>query len=279
MTTEIFDRGNDTVVKCADFSLMQTLDCGQAFRFEKSGDMWQGVVGNDLLTMSQNGDEITFYDINKSDFLDKYYRYFTLDIDYSVLKSEFSKDKILAEAIKTAGGIRMLRQDKWETICSFIISQNNNIPRIKGIISRLCENFGEKISGTDEYTFPSAEKIAKLTVDDLAPLRAGFRAKYIIDAAEKTASHEVNLSALENMPLDEAKTELMKIKGVGPKVADCALLFSCSHFDAFPMDVWMKRVMAVLYPDGLPKCAEKYRGIAQQYLFHYARTIKLSDDE
>ena len=170
----------------------------------------------------------------------------------------------------------MLNQEPWETLCSFIISQNNNIKRIKGIISRLCENFGENKGGF--YTFPTAEKIAALTLEDLSVLRSGFRAKYILDAAKKVSSGEVELKKLKDAPTDGARDELMKITGVGPKVADCVLLFGLEHADAFPKDVWIKRAMQVLFDGELPECAKPYAGITQQYIFLYARETKLAID-
>ena len=170
-------------------------------------------------------------------------------------------------------GIRVLNQEPWETLCSFIISQNNNIKRIKGIIARLCENFGNETE--NGYTFPAPEKLACLTPEDLSELRAGFRAKYIIDAAQKVTSGEVDLKKLRNLSTDEARAELMKIKGVGPKVADCALLFSHKHISAFPKDVWIKRAMQVLFRGDLPEIAKPYAGIVQQYIFFYARETRL----
>ena len=156
---------------------------------------------------------------------------------------------------------------------SFIISANNNIPRIKGIVDRLCETFGEGESG--QKSFPSAEKLSTLTVEDLAPLRSGFRAKYIIDAAKKVANGSINLEKLKNCDSDSAREKLMEIYGVGEKVADCTLLFGLSHINVCPKDVWIKRALSVLYDGKFPKCAESYAGIAQQYLFFYARETKL----
>ena len=164
-------------------------------------------------------------------------------------------------------------QSPWETLCSFIISQNNNIKRIAGIIERLCENFGDEL-GDGVYSFPSAEKLACLSVDDLSVLRSGFRAKYIIDAAKKVSSNEVDFKKVASAELSEARAELMKITGVGPKVADCALLFGFHRLDAFPTDVWIKRALSYLYPNGFPDFADQYKGIAQQYLFHYVRTCE-----
>ena len=184
----------------------------------------------------------------------------------------------LCSKLRTAGlspgsGNEARHENVYLHLCSFIISQNNNISRIKGIIERLCENFGEKIEGG--YTFPTAEKIASLTVEDLAPLRSGFRAKYLIDAAQKVASGAVDLYHLRYFTLDAARDELMKIKGVGPKVADCALLFSHHHDRAFPKDVWINRALDTLFGGELPEIAKDYAGIAQQYIFFYARDTKL----
>lgn len=166
-----------------------------------------------------------------------------------------------------------MRQEPWEALCSFIISQNNNIKRIKGIVERLCQSFGEPIAD-GVYNFPSYEVLARLSETDLAPLRCGFRARYIIDASRKVSSGEVNLERLKTCPIDEARQELIKITGVGAKVAECALLYGCGRIEGFPMDVWMKRAMTALFPDGLPECALPYAGIAQQYIFHYVRSCR-----
>ena len=176
----------------------------------------------------------------------------------------------MRQALDACPGIRILHQEPWEAICSFIISQNNHIPRIKGIIGRLCESFGEPL-GSGDFAFPSPERLAVLDISALAPLRAGFRAGYLLDAAKKIATGEVSLEALSILPLEEARASLQKIRGVGPKVAECALLYGCGRMDAFPIDVWMKRVMAECYPQGLPACIQGYEGIAQH--------IYLSGDE
>ena len=170
-------------------------------------------------------------------------------------------------------GIRILKQEPWEALCSFIISQNNNIPRITGIIDRLCSTWGEK-NEKGEYSFPSYEILAGLTVEDLAPLKAGFRSKYILDAAQKLKNKEIDLNKIYSATMDEAREELMKIKGVGKKVADCTLLYGFGRMEAFPVDVWVKRIVEELYPDGLPECIKGNEGIAQQYLFHWRRNSK-----
>lgn len=269
-------KNNDVYIKgIADFDLPHTLDCGQAFRWvEKENGKWCGVAFNKYLELEkQNDGTVILYNTTEDDYNNIWKDYFDLERDYSLIVKAISANEILKTASEYGSGIRVLNQEPWETLCSFIISQNNNIKRIKGIISRLCENFGE--NKNYYYTFPSAEKIAELSLDDLAVLRSGFRAKYILDAAQKVSSKEIDLNSLKNLPVDDARNELMKIKGVGPKVADCALLFSHKHIEAFPKDVWIKRAMEQLFDGELPQEAIPYAGIVQQYIFFYARETKL----
>lgn len=261
-----------------DFSLSQILDCGQCFTFSKldSADplteTWHGTAGGRYLKIAQRQDgALLFYNTSPALFEQFWKSYFDLDTDYAHIKSILSQDSVLAKATQYAPGIRILRQNAWEALCCFIISQNNNIKRIRGIVERLCQRFGEELEH-GFFSFPAPAVLAGCCVEDLAPLHCGFRAKYLIDAAQKIHSGEIDLQAIAVMPLAQARSELMKIYGVGPKVADCALLYGFYRLECCPMDVWMKRVFAILYPNGLPDCAKDYIGIAQQYLFHYART-------
>lgn len=257
-----------------DFSLSEILDCGQCFRWlpvDGDLDCWQGIAMGRLLRIRKVGEEeFLFYSCTEEEFEHIWYPYFDLQTDYTAIKNALSADETMEKACDYASGIRVLRQDGWEALCTFIISQNNNIKRIRGIVERLCECFGEAIEGT--YAFPTAERLAQCSLEDLAPLRSGFRAKYLLDAAKKVNDGTVNLSLIPSMSYEEAQAYLRQINGVGPKVADCALLFGFYRMDAFPMDVWMKRAMKQLYPQGLPEQLLPYRGIAQQYLFHYSRT-------
>ena len=257
------------------FSLPKTLDCGQAFRWkEKENGIWCGVAKDKYLELEIMNDTLILYNTTLLDYKNFWENYFDLKTDYMQIISEISPNPILKEAAEIGNGIRILRQDSWEALCSFIFSQNNNIERIKGIIERLCENFGENL-GNGFYSFPTAQKIASLTVEDLDVLRSGFRAKYAIDAAKKVVSGEIDLDKIAKLPIDEARSELIKIYGVGEKVADCTLLFGMYRVDAFPRDVWIKRAMEKLFPNGLPEAAIKHAGIVQQYLFYYARYKKL----
>ncbi|MBQ8204036.1 MAG: DNA-3-methyladenine glycosylase 2 family protein [Clostridia bacterium] len=253
-----------------NFDLAQTLDCGQAFRFApKENGVWHGVAKNRYIELEFKGDCLIISGSDRKDFEEIWRNYFDLDRDYGEIIENISVNETIKKAAQYGSGIRILNQDPWEALCSFIISQNNNIPRIKGIIERLCEGYGEKCG--EGYTFPDAATISKLTAEELGFLRAGFRAKYIIDAAKKVASGEIDLESLKSTDFETARNTLMKIKGVGPKVADCALLFGLGHIEAFPRDVWIKRAMEELFGGELPECATAYAGIVQQYIFFYAR--------
>ena len=250
--------------------LAQTLDCGQCFRWNVQADgSYLGVADGKLLRISAE----TLPDVLADPF---WADYFDMALDYGKIRGDLA---LLHPAMAAAGeycpGIRVLNQDPWEALCSFILSQNNNIKRIKGIVERLCEHFGEPFSGPEGqalYAFPGPDRLACLEPEDLAPLRSGFRARYVIDAARRVAGGSVDLEALRKDELGKAREQLMTITGVGVKVADCALLYGLHRLDAFPMDVWMKRAMETLFPGKEPSFFGPYAGIAQQYIFHYIRT-------
>ena len=275
MSTNIYTSGNDTIIEGIEcFSIQDTLDCGQAFRwYEDNLGHWHGIAFGRYLEIYKENSRIILKNTSEEEFEGFWREYFDIDRNYSEIITKISSNNILRKASEVGGGIRILRQEPWETLCSFIISQNNNIPRIKGIITRLCENFGEKCEGG--YSFPTAKKIASLSLEDLSVLRSGFRAKYILDGAKKYANGEICEDMLYNGNIDDARSELEKIKGVGPKVADCVLLFGYGRIEAFPRDVWIKRAMEKLFDGRLPEEAKGYEGIVQQYLFHYARKTKL----
>ena len=254
-----------------DLDLAQTLDCGQSFRWtEREDGSFSGIAFGKYVKVRLENNTLYIENTTKADFEKIWYDYFDFSLDYGKIREEISRlHPVLCEAAKYAPGIRILRQEPYEALCTFIISQNNNIKRIKGIVQRLCESFGEKIEGG--YAFPTAEKMSFLSTDDLAPLRAGFRNRYLVDAAQKVASGEVDLEKCRTCDYDEARAELMKITGVGVKVADCTLLFGLHRIEAFPIDVWMKRAMEKLFPDMKPDDFGEYAGIAQQYIFHYSR--------
>ncbi|MBR2500672.1 MAG: 8-oxoguanine DNA glycosylase [Clostridia bacterium] len=276
-------KGSITLKEVRDFELKHIFECGQCFRWDVIDDgSYIGIAASKAIKISETDDGITIYNTTKDEFTDFWQNYFDLDFDYGKLKRTLSKDRVLKTAIKSGEGIRILNQDLWECIISFIISANNNIPRIKGIIKTFCELFGEKvILGEDVlYSFPSPERLSTITVDDLKPLRAGYRDKYIIDAIEKVSNGIVSLEVIKEKDYDEAKGELLKIKGVGNKVADCILLFGAGKKEAFPVDVWIKRVIDTLYKDELgekdisvfaKEKFGKFGGYAQQYLFYHMR--------
>ena len=253
------------------FSLADTLCCGQCFRWQgPDAEGWyMGVAGGRVCRVRQETRGILL-DAPPSDEV-FWHNYFDCGTSYAAIRQALCTDETLRRAAQYAPGIRVLRQDGWEALCTFIISQNNNIPRIKGIVERLCALLGEPLAG-GLTAFPTPERLSGLSPEALAPLRAGFRAAYLLDAAKRVATGQLPLAALYTLPIDEARAALQTIHGVGPKVAECALLYGFARMECFPMDVWMKRAMAALFPHGLPENARAHAGIAQQYIFHYART-------
>ena len=255
----------------ARFALAETLDCGQAFRWRQREDgSWEGVAGGRYLRLERRGKDIFLWGAGEEDF-PFWRRYFDLDRDYEALAALFRRNPPLRRAMDFCPGIRVLRQQPWETLCTFILSANNNIPRIRGIVERLCQGWGAPVPGTDLCSFPGPEVLTPLDEGALAPLRAGWRAAYLLDAARRVAEGRLNLEALDRLPTAEAEERLLAVKGVGEKVARCVLLFGYGRAECIPMDVWMKRVMAELYPKGLPAYLRPYGGIAQQTLFHWYR--------
>lgn len=268
-------KNGDIILHEEDLSLDDTLDCGQAFRWEAVPSdhyrTYKGYFKNIPLTVSEkekDGGIFIFHNVSESDFLNIWLDYFDLNTDYGELKRRFSEDETLKKACGYAKGVRLLKQDAEECLISFILSQNNNIPRIKGIIGRLCEMYGG---------FPDFEMMKGVSAEELAPLRAGFRAKYIEDCVSRVNSGMLDIEQIRKMPVAEAQKALMTVKGIGPKVAMCVLLFGMYKTDAYPVDVWIKRVNERYYPNGLPECVKGAEGIAQQYLFHYIRTSGIGD--
>ncbi|MCM1114936.1 MAG: DNA-3-methyladenine glycosylase 2 family protein [Clostridium sp.] len=268
---EIYTDNKDIIlknVKCLDLDL--TLDCGQAFRWVKNKDgSWSGVVKDTYLNIAKQGDTVVLKDTSMESFDKIWLHYFDFDKDYVSICDTLKQDKLIAPTVDEYYGIRILNQDSWEALCSFVISQQNNIKRIKGIIDRLCRAYGNPVKD-GFYSFPSAERLSRLSVADFEALGTGYRAKYLERLSKDVASGKIDFEKIKQLPLASARKELLNIYGVGIKVANCALLFGFEFYDAFPVDVWMKRVMEY-YPDGLPECFNGIGGIAQQYLFHWAR--------
>jgi len=254
------------------FSPEQTFLCGQCFRFDVCSDgSFFGVAGGRGIRVLQNGEKTELF-CDEKDFKSFWRAYFDLDRDYGGIPALVSDDDFLKTAAEYGGGIRILNQQPWEALCSFIISQCNNIPRIKGIIKRMCSLFGEK--NNCGYGFPEPESIAKLDADELALLRAGYRAPYLLAAARAVASGALDLEGLKNRetPTGTVREELMRLPGVGRKVADCVMLYGLGRTESFPIDVWMKRALKCYYPDGFDASAYgENAGIIQQYIFYYAR--------
>ena len=249
----------------------ETMDCGQCFRFDRLPDGgWKGTAGGYTAVLRMLPEGLLVEGVTRAQFDGFWKRYLDLERDYAAIRAGFMEDAHLMECMRFAPGIRILRQPPWEALCCFIISQNNNVPRIKGIVQRMCRHFGRPLPG-GEWDFPPADTLAGLTEEQLVPLRAGWRASYLLDAARKVASGELDLEEIAGLPLPQARAALQRIRGVGPKVAECVLLYGMGRLEAFPLDVWMKRAMRELFPGLTPEAFGAYAGVAQQYIFHYCR--------
>lgn len=269
---------------CPDFSLSQTLESGQCFRYQKEKEEQYTVIsGRRVAKLGQVGDSIVFF--NDADI--EYWKgYFDGGRDYVAVKRRLSAhDPVLKQAIAFAPGVRILKQVFFETLLSFILSQNNHIPRIQGLIQRLSETYGEPLAG-GLYAFPTPEALANVTEVDYRRLGCGFRGRYLEDAVRHVLAGGFSVAELEQLSTEELRSRLMEICGVGRKVADCVLLFSFGRHEVFPSDVWIQRVFSLAYHDGQKLsqkdlqrlAAERFgadAGFAQQYLFYYARENKI----
>lgn len=258
--------------EASDLDIRKTFECGQCFRWNAVGEgTYRGVALDRYAVLSVRDGRV--YIESESGSLGFWSDYFDLGTDYAAARASIEKNDYLRDCALYGAGIRILRQDKWEALCSFIISQCNNIPRIKGIVERLCALFGERIDAPWEtYSFPPAERIASLGEDELSPLRAGYRSAYILSAARAVASGEFDLEETALLTGDEAIARLKSLAGVGDKVASCAALFGLHRMDAFPIDTWIRKTLKANFPpDFDPKSLGEYAGLAQQYMFFAAR--------
>lgn len=272
------------------FEPKDIFECGQCFRWNKEDDgSYTGIFKNNVLNVKKEKSDVIFQGICDGDIKNICTDYFDLNTNYEEIKNKLSKiDDYLKTSIEYGQGIRILNQDLWETIISFIISANNNIPRIKGIIERISRKYGNKIvyRNKEYYTFPSMEALGQASVEDLRALGLGFRDKRIYETTKMFLNKEVTLEELENeKDVEVLREKLMTLSGVGGKVADCIMLFSLKKFEVFPIDVWVRRVMNELYikeedENKVSKkllqnlAKEKYAelaGLAQQYLFYWKR--------
>ena len=266
-----------TIPRPPFFDLDQILDCGQAFRFTRtSAGTYEGVVCGRAVRLLQGPDSFSIINCTENEYHTIWRRYFALDADYPGIREELSRkgDDVLRRAMAKGEGIRILRQEPWETLCTFILSQNNNIPRIRGLIAALSARWGSPIALGEKtfYTFPGPEAFLSAGPDEIFALKTGFRAKYLYDAAEKITAGDVSFDRIHRAGFDDAMAELCRIRGVGPKVAACVLLFAFDKTEAFPVDVWIKKAFSAYYPKGFdPRDFGRYAGIAQQYLFYYMR--------
>lgn len=284
------EKDNTIIEDVKDFDLSQTLECGQCFRFYKQDENDYVVVAyNKLLHIKQEGNNLIFFNCSENE-IEGWINYFDLNRDYDKIKKFLlRKDKVLKPAIEEKWGVRILNQEFHETLISFIISQNKQIPHIKHLVRRISENYGSylgSVNGEDYYSFPSCSVLGTITEEDFREMKTGFRAPYLADAVLKLSSGELKETVFKGVEEEEARKKLMTVKGVGEKVANCVMLFSLGYRAAFPIDVWIKRIMEELYFNGeetskdvIAKFAKEnygeYGGYAQQYLFCYGRDNKV----
>ena len=276
------DRALETILEAKGFDLARTLLCGQAFRWKQTENGFSGIARDKPLRVRQDGD-LLYLSCASSD-LEFWANYFSLDRDYRQLEEMLECAPETAPCLAYSRGIRILRQDPFETLISFILSANNNFARICSLVSRLCDAYGEPVAfmGETVRAFPVPESLAEAAPQALEKLGMGYRAPYVAQSAKRIAQG-YDLEALRQLPFEHAKKELLSFAGVGPKVAECILLFSLGFDEAFPVDVWVNRVVEYLYPGEDGKIAAKaaakrfdsWAGAAQQYLFYYARQVGL----
>lgn len=256
------------------FNLAQICESGQCFRMNAENENVYSIISGDYyLKVEQDGNEITFH-CEEREFEEIWKPYFDIEEDYAVYIGKINpRDCYLVNAADFGCGIRILRQDLWEMIVSFLISQQNNIQRIRRCIGNICEKYGtQKINADGEiyYTFPAPEILAGLEEDDLKECNLGYRSKYVVRTAKTIVSGEVDLEQIRQLPYGQAKEELLKLYGVGEKVADCICLFALHHLQAFPVDTHMNQALQKHYKRGFPKRRYKgFEGILQQYIFYY----------
>jgi len=284
---KIVEIGNGIVIEgVKDFDGTHTFECGQCFRWTKEADgSYTGVAMERVVNIKTDTEKstVTIHNTNLEEFHSIWFDYLDLGRDYGEIKKELSKEVILAEAISYGQGMRILKQSPWELLISFIVSANSNIPKISKSLNILSELYGSPIEYEEKvyYAFPTLEQLEKADLEGINLCRAGYRCKYILDAIKKVQYNEINLEEISKMDITSARKELMKVNGVGPKVADCIMLFSMGKHAAYPVDVWVKRVTEhyflgkdVAIKDIQAYAQEKFgelAGFAQQYMFYYAR--------
>ncbi len=273
--------------RCDNLNLTYTLECGQAFRWQKRGDWYYGVVRGHIIKIRQQGNFFTFFTAPTPENYPLVSHYFALDEDYEAVVTTLLQDPVLAPAVREYYGLRIVRQDPWECLISYIISANNRIPMIAKSLRCLSERFGQplELDGYRAYSFPHLEALAGVEVKDLADCGLGFRDAYVVKTARILSEEGWDLDEVARLPYQEAKARLMRLPGVGTKVADCVLLFSMGKGEAFPVDVWVKRAVEELYFRGeklpLRKVEEfgrrfgRYAGYAQEFLYYYARMRRI----
>lgn len=293
MIKDYHQKGREIHARITHFDLRQTFACGQSFRWREIGaERYLGLSLDHILDIEHIGDRFVFRGTDHNTFETYWMNYLDLKRDYGAIQEAVSVEPSISKAAKYARGLRILLQEEWETLVSFLFSSNNNVKRISGLVENLSRSFGRPRSYESHtfYTFPRPEELAGASCEDLAPIRCGYRADYLVDAVAKVLDATVDPGSIRRLPYEEAVKHLRQIKGVGPKVADCIVLYGGGKHESYPVDVWVKRVTESIYLEGRStkeaQIKERARelwgdlaGFAQQYLFYYAREHQMKAGE
>lgn len=266
-------------VKCGVFSAKDTLTSGQCFRWTEREGVLCGTAFGRYVEVKQDGGSVTIFGADAEEYNAVWRKYFDFDRDYQKIREIVTKiEPRLEDAAEYAAGVHILAQDPWEALCSFVISQNNNIPRIRGIIRKLCLNYGEKAlnseyadNDADGRAFPTAEALAQAPEEKFKEFGCGYRASYLAEVSRRVAEGKLDFEYIKKAPIDEARRILLSLRGVGPKVAECALLYGFGRLECFPVDVWIRRALQTEFTGGTALIGSEYAGVAQQYIFEYIR--------
>ena len=268
-----------TTIRHKKFSVADTLTSGQCFRWTEHEGRLCGTAFGRYVEMEQKGDGLTIHGADQSDYETIWRQYLDLDRDYDeISRIVTEKEPRLADSAEYAVGVHILAQEPWAALCSFVISQNNNIPRIRGIVSRLCLLYGESAANAqlareeaDGHAFPTPQALSEVSEETFKQLGCGYRAAYLTELSRRVADGEFDFDYIKNAPIDEARKMLLSLKGVGPKVAECALLYGFGRLECFPVDVWIRRAMETEFVGGTALIGSEYAVVAQQYIFEYIR--------
>jgi N-glycosylase/DNA lyase len=278
-------------VEVTDFDLATTLECGQVFGWTTRGDTYLGLIGGRAVSLRQAGGclETVTEGRMSSARRAEIERYLGLDDDLGAIRRSIAVDPFMKGVLARVHGLRLLKQEPWPCLCSYLLSSSNRVERIDKSVKEIARRWGKRhvLGGQDVYELPAPSRLGRCGTEGMRSCGAGFRAPYLVRAAERVASGDLDLKRVARLPYEDAKQELIRLDGVGEKIADCVLLFAFQRHEAFPVDVWIKKAVERIYFDSQTVSAKEirrfaaehfgpYAGYAQEYIYYYARTLGLA---